>query len=323
MKTRYFCVAVLAALLVATGAHGQAYPNRYITFIVPFAPGGPPDIYARLIAPAMSEALGQPVVVENRVGAAGTIGAASVARAASDGYTIMIADIALVVGPSQFANLSYSPLRDFAPVALINRSNILLVVNPSFAAKSIADLVAMAKRKPGELQFVNSGIGTPPYLAALAFSRATGTTLAPISYRGAGPGMADVIAGHVPIIFIGLSVSAPNVQTGKVRALAVTGLQRLSEFADVPTFKESGVELGAIEGGTWFGIAAPATTPAPIIDKLNAAVNQALKDPKTRAAIDKAHGVVAGGTPGEFGALLQAQLAFWREALEAAGVRPN
>jgi tripartite-type tricarboxylate transporter receptor subunit TctC len=219
-----------------------------------------------------------------------------------------------VVSPNLLSNVSHVPLRDFAAVALLNRSNMFLVVNPSFPAMTVSDLVAMAKQKPGELQYVNPGLGTPPHLAALAFLSATATTMAPISYRG---------AGHVPMIFLGLGASAPQVQAGKLRALAVTGPQRTADYPNVPTFKESGIDLGGIEGGTWFGIAAPAATPAPIVEKLNGAVNQALKDPKTRAAFEKAYAVVAGGTAGEFSVLLQSQQKFWREALEAVGVRPN
>jgi tripartite-type tricarboxylate transporter receptor subunit TctC len=300
------------------------YPSRYVTLVVPFPPGGPPDVYARLIAAALTDVLGQQVIVENRSGAAGTIGTASVARAAPDGYTLLLAEITFLVGPNLVANVKYVPLRDFVPVVSLSRANMFLVVDASFPAKTVSDLVMMAKQRPGELQYVNPGLGTPPHLAALAFTRATATVMAPVSYRGAGPAMADLLAGHVPIIFLGLGASAPLVRSGKLRALAVTGQHRLAEFPDVPTFRESGIDLEGLEDGAWFGIVAPTGTPAPIIEKLNGTVNQALADPKTRSAFEtKAFATVIGGTSEEFGTFLRAQQKFWHETLEAIGVRPN
>src|SRR5262245_43785651 len=321
--SRSFLISVAITLATTSGMRAQTYPARYITLVAPFAAGGPPDLYARLVAAGLSDVLGQQVIVENRAGAAGTIGAASVARAAPDGYTLLLAEIAFVVGPTLFANLSYVPLRDFVPIVSVCSSNMFLVVTPSFAAKTVSDLVAMAKQKPGELQYVNPGLGTPPHLAALAFTRATATSMMPISYRGAGPAMADVLGGQVPIIFLGLAASAPQVQSGKLRALAVTGSQRLEEFPNVPTFRESGIDLGGLENGTWFGIVAPAGTPAPIIEKLNDAVNQVLQDTKIRSGFTEAFATVVGGTPKEFDAFLRSQQTFWREALEAGGVHPN
>ena len=320
---RCFVISVAITLATISGTRAQTYPARYITLVVPIAAGGPPDLYARLVANGLSDALGQQVIVENRPGAGTTIAAASVARAAPDGYTLLLAEIAFVAAPNLFANLSYVPLRDFVPIVSVCRSNMFLVVTRSFAAKTVSDLVAMAKAKPGEVQYVNPGLGTPPHLAALAFTRATATSMMPISYRGSGPAVADLLGGQVPIIFLGLSASAPQVQSGKLRALAVTGPQRLEEFPNVPTFRESGIDLGGLENGTWFGIVAPAGTPAPIIEKLNDAVNQILKDPKIRSGFREAFATVVGGTPKEFGVFLQSQQTFWHEALEAAGIRPN
>jgi tripartite-type tricarboxylate transporter receptor subunit TctC len=304
-------------------AWAQTYATKYITLVVPFAPGGPPDVYARLVATALSDILGQQVIVENRSGAAGTIGTASVARATPDGYTLLLADITFLVGPNLFANLKYDPLRDFVPVVFLSRANMLLVVNSTFPAKTVSDLVAMAKQRPGELQYVNPGSGTPPHLAALAFTQATATVMEPISYRGSGPAIADLVSGRVPIIFLGLSASAPQVQSGKLRALAITGPQRIAEFSDIPTFRESGVDLGGLADGAWFGIVAPTGTPAAIVEKLNGALNQVLKDPKARSAFEKAFATVVGGTAEEFGTFLRTQQKFWREALESGGVRPN
>jgi tripartite-type tricarboxylate transporter receptor subunit TctC len=319
-----FAIGVAITLASIASAQAQTYPTKYITIVVPFAPGGPPDIYARMVAATLSDVLGQQVIVENRAGAAGTIGTASVVRAAPDGYTLLLADITFLVAPNLIANVQYAPLRDFVPVVSVSHANMFLVVNPSFPPKTVSDLVTMAKQKPGELQYVNPGLGTPPHLAALAFTRATATVMTPISHRGAGLGMADVIAGHIPIIFLGLGASAPQVQSGKLRALAVTGRQRLANFPDVPTFREGSIDLGGIEDGAWFGIVAPKGTPAPIIEKLNRAVNQVLEDPKIRAGFEtKAFATVTGGTPEEFGTFLRSQQKFWHETLEAAGVHPN
>jgi tripartite-type tricarboxylate transporter receptor subunit TctC len=323
MRALSVVAALLAALSFVAGAQEQSYPNRHITLVAPIAPGGPLDLNARLIATALSDVLGRQVVVENRPGAGTAVGTASVARAAPDGYTLLLADLTTVVGPSLVANLSYEPLRDFVPVALVSRSFMFLVVNPSFQAKSVSDLVAMAKQKPGELQMAHSGIGTPPHLAAVAFARAAAAKMTLLSYRGVGPAMADVVAGHVPMVFAGVSVTGPMVKADKVRALALTGTQRTQAFADVPTFKESGFDLAGVDAGSWFGISAPKGTPAFVIEKLNGAVNQALKDPKVRARYEVADIVVVGGSAEEFGAFMQSQQKFWRDELEAAGIRPQ
>jgi tripartite-type tricarboxylate transporter receptor subunit TctC len=310
-------------LTAVTIPQAEPYPSRPITLVAPVAAGGPLDVNARLVAAALSDVLGQQVIVENRTGAGTAIGTASVARAAPDGYTLLLADMTFVAGPSLIANLSYEPQRDFVPVAFLSRSNMLLVVNLTFPAGTVPDLVAMAKQKPGELQYAHAGLGTPPHLAALAFTRATAISLSPIAYRGAGPAVVDIVAGRIPMMFLGLSISGPQVTSGKFRALAVTGPQRVPTFPEVPTFAESGVDLGGISGGTWFGIVAPTRTPTSVIARLNEAVNQTLKDPKTRSGFEATSHTVVGGTPEEFGAFLGSQQTYWSSALEAAGVRPN
>ena len=323
MRTLSILAGLFATVCSVAEAQEQPYPNRHITLVAPIAPGGPLDVNARLIATALSDVLGRQVVVENRPGAGTAVGTASVARAAPDGYTLLLADLTTVVGPSLVANLSYEPQRDFVPVALVSRSFMFLVVTPSFEAKSISDLVALAKRKPGELQLAHSGQGTPPHLAAVAFTRAAALKMTLVPYRGASPALADVVAGHVPMIFTGVSVTGPMVKADKVRALALTGVQRTPAFPDIPTFKESGIDLGGVDAGSWFGIAVPKGTPAAVIEKLNAAVNQALKDPKVRARYEAADFVLVGGSPEEFGAFMQSQQKFWRDELEAAGIRPQ
>jgi tripartite-type tricarboxylate transporter receptor subunit TctC len=313
---------VLAVLSLPASAE-DPYPNRHITLVAPIAPGGPLDVNARLIAAALTDILGRQVVVENRPGAGTAVGTATVARAAPDGYTLLMADLSTVVGPSLVANLSYDPLRDFVPIAFTSRSFMLLVVNPAFPPQTLGELVAAAKRKPGELQIAHAGLGTPPHLAAVVFPRAAGMNVNLVAYRGASPALADVMAGHVPMTFTGTSVTGPLVKAGKVRALGITGLQRTPVVPEIPTFKEGGIDLGGVNEGSWFGLAAPRGTPPAVIEKLNAAVNQALNDPKVRARYDAGDFTVVGGSPEQFGAFMQSQRTFWRDQLEAAGITPQ
>ncbi len=315
------CVAITGVLV--TAGQAQDWPTRPVTLVVPNAAGGPLDANARIVAPALGEALGRQVVVENRTGAGTAVGTASVARAAADGYTLLLADLTFVVGPSLIANLTYDPQRDFVPVASLSRSNLMLVVSLALAAKTAAELVAAARPGSGDLQYAHGGLGTPPHLAAIAFIRATGATIAPVAYRGSSAAVADVMEGRVPVMFLGMSLSGPHVAAGKLRALAVTGTRRAQTFPDVPTFAESGIDLGGIGGGTWFGIVAPAGTPAPIVARLNAAVTQATGAAATRAAFEASGHTVTGGTAEEFGAFLQSQQSYWRSVMQSAGLQPQ
>ena len=322
-------LSVLAVLLVAVWSPlgrsaGATYPNRHITLVAPIAPGGPLDVNARLIATALSDVLGRQVVVENRPGAGTAVGTASVARAAPDGYTLLLADLTTVVGPSLVANLSYDPQRDFVPVALVSRSFMLLVVNPSFEAKSVSDLVALAKRKPGELQMAHAGVGTPPHLAAVAFTRAADAEhdAGLLSRRQPGPcrccgrSCSDDFHRRQCHGTDGEGRQGPRARADRDAAHA--GFPGCS---DVQGKRRSISAASTAARGS--GSRCRKGTPAPVIEKLNAAVNQALKDPKVRARYDAADFVMVGGSPEEFGAFMQSQQKFWRDELEAAGFRPQ
>jgi len=327
MTRRFFAGAVAglaaaAALVASPSAHADDYPSRYVTMIVPYAAGGPTDINARVLAAALSNVLGKQVVVENRGGAGTTIGTAQVAHAAPDGYTLLFADIGLAVSHN-IVKASYDPERDFVPVAFVTRSSLSLVVNPKVPAKTVKELIALAKRKPGELQYGSAGLGSPPHLAGLALTRTTGTNMLHVAYKGSGPAVADVIAGQISLMFLGPAAAAPYVKSGQLRALAITGTERSPALPDVPTFRESGIDLAGIDTGTWWGIVAPAGTPADVVDKLNRAVNKALTDPSLKEKFAKFGVNVVGGTPKEFGDFVKSQQAYWREALKDVKARQS
>ena len=278
-------------------------------------PWHPPHLCPTRRASALGDVLGKQVVVENRGGAGTTIGTAQVAHATPDGYTLLFADIGLAVSHN-IVKANYDPERDFVPVAFVTRSSLSLVVNPKVPANNVKELIALAKQKPGELQYGSAGLGSPPHLAGLAFTRATGTDMLHVAYKGSGPAVTDVIAGQISLMFLGPSAAAPYVKSGQLRAVAITGKQRSPTLPDVPTFRESGIDLAGIDTGTWWGIVAPAGTPVAIVDKLNEAVNKALADPALKEKFAKFDLNVVGGTPQEFGDFVKSQQSYWREALK-------
>ncbi len=309
-----FCAAAVG-VFGAGAASAQDFPTRHVTLVVPYAAGGPTDINARILAPALSQALGKQVIVENRPGAGTTIGTASVAQAEADGHTLLFADIGLAVSHNLVAKANYDVERDFAPIVFVTRSSLFLVVNPKLAANDLKELIALAKEKPGQFQFASAGLGSPPHLAGLALTRATGTEMLHVPYKGSGPAVTDVISGQVSLMFLGPSASASHVKAGQLRALAVTGKQRSQALPEVPTFQECGVDLSGIDTGTWWGIVAPAKTPPAVIAKLNRAANQVLADPKLREKFAASDFTVVGGTPEAFGTFVKSQQDYWREAL--------
>ncbi len=308
------------ALLAAVGtAHAQTYPSRYITMVVPYAAGGPTDINARLLVPALSEALGQRVVVENRGGAGTTLGTSMVSHAAPDGYTLLFADLGLAVSHN-IVRANYNAEKDFAPVAFVSASSLVLVVNPNLPVKTFAELIELAKKKPDQLQYASAGLGTPPHLAGLALTKATGAQMTHIAYKGSGLAVGDVVSGQVPLMFLGPSASASYVKTGKLRAIAITGKQRSPALPDVPTFRELGIDLGGIDAGTWWGIVAPAGTPPDVIAMLNKAANASLADPTVKENFAKFYLNAVGGTPEEFGAFLKSQQTYWADLLKGVSL---
>ena len=320
-----FALALLAALL-ATGtlpdqaAAAESYPTRAIRIIVAYPAGGANDIVARSIAEELAKDLGQPVVVENKSGAAGVVGAEAAAHAAPDGYTLLMAAGAHTLAPSLNAKLPYDIVTDFQPVSLAATSTYLLVVNPGVSARSVKELIALAKSQPGKLNFASSGAGAPPHLAGVLFQKMTGTELNHVPYRGDTPGIADLVAGHVQLAFFSISPLIPQVQAGTLRALAITSDTRSAAMPDLPTLAESG--LPGYNVGTWWGLMAPAGTPRSVIDRLAVAMKKAVASPSIRERF------IAGGidpksnTPEEFAAMVKGEVARYRELAKAAGVEP-
>jgi len=260
------------------------YPDHPITLIVPYAPGGGNDVLARAVAEPMSRSLGQPVVIENRGGAGGSVGTRQVAKAAPDGYTLGLGGTGtLAIDPTLYPNVGYDPRRDFAPVGLIATSPLIVLVNHSVPAHNVQELIALAKAQPGKLNYASAGVGSGIHLGTVLFAETAGIDLTHIPYKGSGPALTDLLGGHVQIYFSSLPPAVGLVKEGKLRALGVTGLKRSSSFPDLPTVAEQG--LPGFEAVLHYGIVAPAGTPRPIVDRLNAALRAALDDPKVRGHI--------------------------------------
>ena len=313
--------AVVAAVLAgAASARAADYPAHPITLVVPYAAGGGNDVIARIVAERMSTSLGQSIVVENRGGAGGTIATRQVAKAAPDGYTLLIATSSLAINPSLYPNAGYDPRKDFAPVGLIASSSNVVLVHPSVPAKSIAELIALAKQQDGKLTFASTGTGSSVHLAAELFAGMAGVKLTHVPYKGSGPALNDLIGGHVALMFSTMASAAGLVRDGsKVRALAVTGARRSELFPDLPTVAEAG--LPGYEAVLHYGIVAPAGTPGPVVEKLNAALNAALAsgEVKTKLAVEGAEALPVSSA--EYAADIAAEETKWSEIIRKAGVK--
>lgn len=315
-------VAALAPC-VAAQEPAASYPSRNILLVVPYPPGGAPDVIARIVGPQLSDTLGKPVVIENRPGASTTIGAGSVARAEPDGYTLLAMDQAQTVAPSIIASLKFNPVKDFAPILITARTEFTLVVNPALPIKSIKDLVEFTKANPESIKSGHSGVGTPPHLFAFSMLQATGAKSVLVPYRGIALAVADVVAGHIQMAASVPSTTANLTREGKLRMLVISGDKRLAALPDVPTLGELGIRAKGFERGVWFGLSAPAGTPRPIIDKLNTAANKAIADPAVVEKLAKVNITALGGKPEDLGRLIAQQVADWRELLSSAGVKPQ
>jgi len=309
--------------LAAGGAHAAAdWPTRPVRLIVPFPPGGSTDILGRSIAQKLQEALGQPFVVENKGGAGGSIGATEVARAAPDGYTLLMGHIGtLAINPSLYPDLAYDPVKSFAPVALIARVPNVLVVNPAVPARDVQQLVALAKAKPGALRYASGGNGSAAHIAMEYFKLRTQTDIGHIPYRGTSPAVTDVMSGQVEMIMTGVPAVLQQVKAGKLRALAVSSRSPVASMPDLPTIAASGVpDFEAIQ---WYGIVAPARTPAAVIALLNAEIGRALQTPALKARLDAEGAEAAPTTPDAFGALIVSEIARWKPVIEQSHMRPE
>ena len=309
--------AALAALSAA--ALAQGFPNKPIRIIVPFAPGGNVDITARLVAPGLTEALGQPVVVENKPGAGGTIGADSVAKAAPDGYTLLMgSNSTFSVAPSLYPKNPYNPLKDFAPVVSIAIAPFVLVVNPASPATNAQELVAQAKAAPGKLAMSSAGTGSSNHLVGELFQEITGTRFTHIPYKGSGQALTDLMGGQVNLHFDQITSAASFIQGGKLRALLVTAPKRVALLPDVPTASEAGYP--AFEASNVTGLIAPAGTPRDIIDKLNAATQKVIATPAVQERLAQLGAQSSGGTPDQFGAYIRDDFAKWTRIVKEAHV---
>jgi len=315
----------LAALLCAAAlpAFGQAWPAKPVRIVVPYPPGGPVDISARLLAPKLQQALGQPFLVENKPGAGGNIGADFVAKSAPDGYTIGMGAIAThAINPALMANVPYDPIRDFRHLALVVQVPNVLVVNPELPARSVKELIALAKAQPGKLDFASGSTGSTGHLAGELFKQMTGTYMVHIPYKGAPPAVADLLAGRVQLMFDNLASALPNVRAGKLRALAVTTLRRSSALPDLPTLDESGLQ--GFDMTTWWGLMGPAKLPPDVVQRLSVEILKAMDSADVRERL-RAMGMEGSPlrTPDHFTAFVEAEAKLYARLVKVSGAKPD
>lgn len=322
-KTNRARLLFFAAVLLAQGAaFAQAYPEKPIRLVVPYPPSGVNDIVARALAVRVSEGIGQPVVVENRAGASGKVGTQFVAKSAADGYTILVGGTGThSINPALNPKLGYDPVRDFAPITLLTTYSMVLVVNPALQAATVSELVAWAKAHPGQLTAASAGAGGAQHLAWEMFRLATGVQGVHVPYKGSVPALNDIVGGHVQVMFDLLAAAVPMVRAGKLRALAVTNRARVASLPEVPTFAEAGIPNFVVVN--WNGLFAPAGTPRPVIERLNAEFVRALRIPEVRTLLVTGNADPGGSTPEEFGAWVRDQLQQWTRVIREAGIKPE
>ncbi|MDB5810000.1 MAG: tripartite tricarboxylate transporter receptor family protein [Betaproteobacteria bacterium] len=313
--------ALVAAIgcLISAGVCAQSYPAKPIRFLVGFPPGGTSDILARTIGQKLAEAVGQQVVIENRAGAGGNIGAEAAAKSAPDGYTIYMCTTSQAISASLYSKLNYDLIRDFSPITqAVNYTN-LLVVNPSLPVKSVKELIALAKAKPAQLNYGTAGNGTPPHMTGELFKSYTSVKIQHVPYKGGAPAIADLLGGQITIMFDNVPPLLPHVQAGKMRPLAVTSLKRITVLRDVPTLDESGLQ--GFDSVAWNGVLAPAGTPKDIVAKLNAEINRILTQADVRERLAAQGADPVGTTPEQFGTLIQSEVRKWAKVVKDSGAR--
>jgi tripartite-type tricarboxylate transporter receptor subunit TctC len=314
--------AALTLALAAGTAFAQAYPSKPIRIVVPFAAGGTSDILARAIGPKMTETWNQPIVVENKTGANGNVGAEFVARSAPDGYTMLLSDVgALAINPSVYPNMPYDPVKDFAPVIMISYSPHVLAVHPSVPAANIKELIAFAKANPGKLNFANSGTGGAPHLAGVEFAQRTGIQWAYIPYKGGSQAVTDVVAGQSNVLFNGMLATYPAVKGGRLRGIAVSSAERVPSAPELPTVAESG--LPGFVTGSYQGLLAAAGTPKDIIAKLNAELTRILNTQDMKDMLAKQGTEVRAGAPEALGMFIASEKARWAKVVKEAGIKAD
>jgi tripartite-type tricarboxylate transporter receptor subunit TctC len=319
MKFAPASLLVCACIFSVVASAQTAFPNKPIRLIAPSSAGGPVDVIARILSPAWSELLGQQIVIDNRAGAAGQIGAEMVAKALPDGYTLLLGFSGpLVIVPQINVSTPYDSVKDFAPITLAASAPYVLLVHPGVAARSVKELVALAKAQPGKLNFSSGGTGVGIHMAGELFKLAAGVNITHVPYKGAGPGMTALLAGEVDMMFNGLSSALPQVKSGRLRALALGGDKRSALMPELPTVAESGYQFNT---SGWYGPLAPKGTPRAIVMKLHDTLVQTLKTPQVKDRLTDIAVEVNGSTPEEFSELIRRELATWGRVVEAAGLR--
>src|SRR2546430_4588365 len=316
-----FALTLAPILSWPAALQAQDYPTRPVRIIVPFGAGGPADVYSRVLAQHLSDALKQPFVVEDRPGAGSIIGTDAVAKSPPDGYTLLAMSNTHTTNESLIANKPFQLMRDFVPVAVINYSDLIMVIHPSVPAKDLKEFIAYAKSKPGQLNYASSGIGTPYHMAGELFKAMSGTDIQHVPHKASGEARNAVIGGHVQMMFDAITTMAANAKAGQVRALGTTGTKRSELTPDVPTIAEAGVP--GYEATIWLGIMAPAGTPKEIVDKLNSEINKVIARPDVKEAWAKQGAVPMPMTPAEFDKYLRADIEKWAEVVKVSGAKVN
>lgn len=312
---------VVAAMFAAGAACAQDYPVRPIRLVAPFSPGGATDVLARIVGQKLTERMGQPVLVDNRVGASGTIGADVVAKSAPDGYTLLMGGVPHAISVSLYAKLPYDLARDLAAVAGVASFPSLLVLHPSLPAGSVRELIALAKANPGALNFGSAGSGSPNHLALELFKTMAGVNMVHVPYKGAGQVIGDLLAGQLQLASMGFPVATPHVQSGKLRAIAVTGATRSPLMPQIPTVSESG--LPGFDVTSWYGVFAPAVLPQGIIAKLNFEIGNAVAGPDIKERLAALGAEPSVKTPDQFSRYVREEIVKWKSVVAAAGARPD
>ena len=312
---------VLCSLFVAAAGAQDAYPSRPLKFILPFPPGGGTDILGRVIAERLSASLGQPVVTENRGGAGGNVGAEAAAHSAPDGYTIVLVAPSLAISPSLYSKLNYDPVKDLAPIGLVATVPNVMITNPAVEAKKLQEFIALARSRPGAMNYGSGGAGTSNHLAGELFNIVTGTKLVHVPYKGVNLAMQGVLAGEIQLVFIGIPAALPHIKAGKLRALALVAPQRSPALPEVPTVAEAG--LKDFEVTTWYGIMAPSGTPRPIVSRLNAELVKIMHTPEVKERLAGMATDPLTSTPEEFAAYLKQEIAKWGEVVRKANLKAD
>lgn len=320
-KINKLCISLALSALVLPALAQTSYPTRTVRLIVPSSPGGGTDISARILAPQLTQFLGQQVIVENRPGAGTMIGGEAVARAAPDGYTLLMGISTLAINPAMYKKVPYDALKDLAPISQAVALSNVLVIHPSLPSRNLKAFIAFAKARPGELNFASAGKGTSPHLSMELFLVLAKLKMLHVPYKGSGPGVTDLIAGHVPVMMPNMLSAQPHIKSGRLRALGVTGTKRAPGADDIPTIAEAGVP--GYEAVQWYGVLAPAGTPGDIISKLHTGVVRAMQNPDVRKRLMNDGAEPVGSSPTEFAAYIKAETDKWARVIKAAGIDPN